>query len=102
MTDSGSRAAVLFNDTLENLEAHFDIRHSMIVMLDAPGRRLYTVASRGYAQSGVGSEIPLGVGVIGVAAAHRTPILIPHATTEYSYGRAIRDSAERAGISAGL
>ncbi|MFN0305721.1 MAG: GAF domain-containing protein, partial [Burkholderiales bacterium] len=42
------------------------------------------------------------VGVIGVAAAHRTPILIPHATTEYSYGRAIRDSAERAGISAGL
>ncbi|MSQ21207.1 MAG: hypothetical protein EXR39_17095 [Betaproteobacteria bacterium] len=94
--------AALFNDTLVNLEVHLDIRHSMIVMHDAPGQRLYTVASRGYAQSGVGSEIPLGVGVIGVAAMHRTPILIPHATTEYSYGRAIRESVLRAGISAGL
>ncbi len=94
--------AALFNDTLANLEAHLDIRHAMIVMHDAPGQRLYTVASRGYAQSGVGSEIPLGVGVIGVAAMHRTPILIPHATIEYSYGRANRDSVACAGISAGL
>lgn len=94
--------ATLFNETLANLATHLDIRHSMIVMLDAAGQRLYTVASRGYAQSGVGSEIPMGVGVIGVAAAHRTPILIPHATTEYSYSRAIRDSVERAGHETGL
>jgi adenylate cyclase len=90
--------ATLFEETLANLATHLDIRHSMIVILDAPGQRLYTVASRGYVQSGVGSEIPVGVGVIGVAAAHRTPILIPHATAEYSYGRAIRESAERAGL----
>ena len=32
--------AALFNDTLANLEGHFDIRHSMILMLDAPGQRL--------------------------------------------------------------
>ncbi|MFN0314564.1 MAG: GAF domain-containing protein [Burkholderiales bacterium] len=91
--------AQLFDETLVNLESHLDIRHSMIVMFDAPGQRLYTVASRGYAQSGVGSEIALGCGVIGVAAAHRTPILISHAAAEYSYGRAIRDSTERAGLS---
>jgi adenylate cyclase len=94
--------ATLFEETLANLATHLDIPHSMIVIHDAPGQRLYTVASRGYGQSGVGSEIPLGIGVIGVAATHRTPILIPHATTEYSYGRAIRDGAERAGLVATL
>jgi len=71
-------------------------------MLDAPGRRLYTVASRGYPQSGVGSEIALGCGVIGVAAEQRTPIRISHMTAEYSYGRAIRESLELAGQGARL
>ena len=36
------------------------IRHSMIHWLDESGERLYLVASRGYAQSGVGSEIRSG------------------------------------------
>jgi adenylate cyclase len=56
------------------------------------------VASRGYPQSGVGSEIALGCGVIGVAARERTPIRIGHMTAEYSYGRAMRESAEREGL----
>ncbi len=43
--------------------------------------------------SGVGSEIPLGHGVIGVAARERTPIRIGHMTAEYAYGRAMRESA---------
>jgi len=89
----------LLDSALALLESAFAIRHSMILMLDAPGQRLYTVASRGYAESGVGSEVALGCGVIGVAAAHATPIRITHMTSEYSYGRAIRDSAERAGMS---
>jgi adenylate cyclase len=53
--------------------------------------RLYTVATRGYADSGVGSEIPYGSGVIGVAAAQATPIRISHFAAEYSYGRAMRE-----------
>jgi adenylate cyclase len=62
-------------------------------MLDEPGARLYTVASRRYEESGVGAEIPLGQGVIGVAARERTPIRIGHMNAEYSYSRAIRESA---------
>src|SRR5262249_48210635 len=50
----------LLDQALAGLESHFDIWHSMILMLDRAGRRLYTVASRGYRQSGVGSEIALG------------------------------------------
>lgn len=92
----------LLEDLLAALEAQLDITHAMVLMLDVPGKRLYTVASRGYPQSGVGSEIALGCGVIGVAAEQRTPIRISHMTAEYSYGRAMRESAELAGLGARL
>jgi adenylate cyclase len=83
----------LFTETLSCLDRQFGILHAMILLLDQPGERLYTVASCGYEASGVGSEIPLGQGVIGVAARERTPIRIGHMNAEYAYGRAIRESA---------
>lgn len=64
----------------------------MVLMTDKGSDRLYTVASRGYDTSGVGSEIPLGHGVIGVAAREKTPIRIGHMSSEYAYSRAIRDA----------
>jgi adenylate cyclase len=88
----------LFQETLGCLQEHFDIRHAMILMLDGPAGRLYTVASCGYAQSGVGSEIPIGEGVIGVAAREGTAIRIGHMTSEYAYGQAIRKHIEQQGM----
>lgn len=87
--------AHLFDRTLEGLEQFCDIRHSMLLMHDERRARLYTVASRGYAQSGVGSEICLGEGVIGVAARERTPIRIGYAAREYLYSRAMREGFAR-------
>jgi adenylate cyclase len=40
----------------------------------------------------------MGHGVIGVAARERTPIRISHMTSEYIYGKAVRDSAEALGL----
>jgi len=60
-------------------------------MFDAAHERLYTVATRGYAESGVGSEIALGEGIIGVAARERTPIRIGYAAREYLYSRSLRE-----------
>lgn len=80
----------LLDATLDTLERDFGITHAMLLMLDAAGQSLYTVASRGYGTSGIGSEIPLGEGVIGVAARMRTPIRINHMTLEYAYSRAMR------------
>jgi hypothetical protein len=94
--------STLLESLLAALEARFDIRHSMVLMLDGAGERLYTVASRGYSSSGVGSEIAIGCGVIGVCAREKTPIRIMHMTAEYSYGRAMRESAERAGMGSSL
>ena len=54
--------------------------------------RLYTVASCGYATSGVGSEIAIGQGVIGVAARERTPVRISHMTNAAHYSHAMRSS----------
>jgi adenylate cyclase len=82
----------LLAELLSCLDMQFGITHAMVLMYDAPRERLYTVASRGYEESGVGSEIPLGEGVIGVAARERTPIRIGHMTAEYAYGRAVRDN----------
>lgn len=80
--------------TLSNLQEQLDIGHAMVLMLDATAEQLYTVASHGYATSGVGSEIRLGQGVIGVAAQERTPVRISHVTNAARYSHAIRDSLD--------
>lgn len=90
----------LLSDTLDCLATEFDIGHSMALLYDHGGGRLYTLASRGYEASGVGSEIPLGDGVIGVAARERTPVRIGHMSAEYAYNRAIRDNAVDGGLHA--
>jgi adenylate cyclase len=90
--------AALFDETLLALDRQFGIRYAMLLMADRRAMRLYSVASRGYAESGVGAEIPFGSGVIGVAARECTPIRIMHRTAEWGYSRAIRDSAARGGM----
>lgn len=83
----------LFDRTLHCLKRHFSIGHALILMRDETADRLYTVASMGYDRSGIGSEIALGQGVIGVAAREGVPIRIGHMTTDYSYGATLRDQA---------
>jgi len=84
----------LLNATLGALADCMDVRHAMMLMLDPVTQRLYTVASCGYATSGVGSEIDIGQGVIGVAARERTPVRIMHLTSAYQYSAAIRNSLQ--------
>lgn len=93
-----SELAALLETALAALADHFDIQHSLVLLLDGSGECLYSVASRGYEASGIGSEIPVGQGVIGVAARERTPIRIGHMTSEYSYSRAVRASAMQGGM----
>ena len=90
--------ARLLDETLACLESRFGIDHAMVLVNDQRRGRLYTVASRGYPDSGIGSEIPLGVGVIGVAARERTAIRMSYAAAEYAYGRAIREHAAAGGM----
>lgn len=84
--------STLLDELLAGLAQHFGIDHAMVLMFDAANSRLYTVASLGYAESGVGSEVALGAGVIGVAAQQQTPIRIAFLTGDYAYSRALRES----------
>ncbi len=105
VTATIGRAATLealVDDTLSGLADALGVDHAMLFMHDAPGARLYLLGSRGYAGSGVGTEIPLGHGVIGVSARQRTPIRITHPATEYAYGRAIRGALVSAACTADL
>ncbi len=88
----------MLDELLAGLQTHFDISHAMVLMLDEAYARLYTVASMGYAESGVGSEVAMGAGVIGVAAQEQTPIRISYMTGDYAYSLALRESlGEEAG-----
>lgn len=87
---------------MDSLETHLGIHHAMVLMLDETGTYLYTVATRGYAASGVGAEISVGSGVIGVAARENTPIRIGHMTLDTAYGRAIRAARVETGQTDGL
>lgn len=82
------------NAVLSALADFAGVRHAMILMLDSGTQRLYTVASSGYATSGVGSEIGMGQGVIGVAARERTPVRIMHMTNASLYSQAMRSSLQ--------
>ena len=84
----------LLQGALAGLQDQLGIEHAMVLMLDASAQQLYTVASCGYATSGVGSEIRLGQGVIGMAARERTPVRISHMTHAALYSHAIRDSMD--------
>lgn len=92
----------LLGRTLEGLESSLGIPNAMILVAETSARKLYTVASRGYPRSGVGSEIPFGCGVIGVAAEQKVPIRISHMAAEYAYSQAVRESALREGITPDL
>lgn len=80
----------LLNELIAILRGPLDMPHAMVLLCDEAGTALYTVASCGYARSGVGSEIALGDGVIGVAAQEHTPVRVNHLTSAYRYSQAVR------------
>jgi hypothetical protein len=81
-------------DGLAELLGH---EHSMLLLLDEDGRRLFTIASHGYEHQGVGSEVTVGDGVIGLAAERATPVRVGNAHQVLKYSRSIRRSYEESG-----
>src|SRR5215469_14945094 len=61
----------LLSVALEALSSLFRCPHSFVMFPDEEGKRLYTGASHGFEPSGVGSEVPIGKGMLGVAAERR-------------------------------
>ena len=84
----------LLTESLEVLANNFGHDHGFIMLVDESGRALYTVASHGYENSGAGSEVLIGEGVLGVAAERRTTVSLANVRNEMSYSRAVRSGFE--------
>ena len=96
--DASDDLAGLADRALSALTPAFDIRHALLTMLDETGSALYTLASIGYTASGVGAEVALGEGIIGVAARERIPVRINYRTGDYAYQAAMRSADSAAPV----
>jgi hypothetical protein len=87
----------LLATALEQLDALFGYAQSFTMVRDESGKRLYTVASHGFAESGVGSEVVIGEGLIGTAAARGIPLRTTNFARERVLSRAVREELTRIG-----
>jgi hypothetical protein len=85
----------LLSTVLGTLEDAVGFEHSMVLMLDETGQRLFVVESRGYEDTGVGAEVAVGEGLIGAVARERQILRMSGVESELRYGRAIRAGLSR-------
>ena len=88
----------LLDSILESLEKLFGFTHSMILLADELPGRVVTISSRGYAESGVGSEVGFGEGIVGMVAEARKPIRISGHLRQMLYAYAVARRAREQGL----
>lgn len=87
----------LLSVALEALSSLFGCAHSFVLFPDEEGKHLYTAASLGFEPSGVGSEVLIGKGMLGVAAERHAAVRTTHMATEMILARAIRSAIKHRG-----
>ncbi|HVK87469.1 MAG TPA: GAF domain-containing protein [Kofleriaceae bacterium] len=87
----------LLSSALAALDEVFGFSHGMILVPDDTGQRLITLASHGYGDDGIGAEVKLGEGLIGVVAQTRRLLRISAVESALHYGRAIRAEVQASG-----
>jgi adenylate cyclase len=86
--------------SLDAMETVLGFRHSMILLASGDERVLTVAASRGYDGGRTGAEIPLGQGVLGVAARRRRVVRMGNVATQRAYLTGVRARTEAAGQAA--
>lgn len=87
----------VINTALDSLSALFGYDHSFFMAPDEEGRRLFTLGSRGFGESGIGSETWIGEGILGVAAERREVVRTTDLSRDVLYSGAVRSTVERRG-----
>ena len=83
--------------SLDAMETVLGFRHSMILVASGDERVLTVAASRGYNGARTGAEIPLGQGVLGVAARRRRVVRMGNVATQRAYLAGVRARTQAAG-----
>jgi predicted pyridoxine 5'-phosphate oxidase superfamily flavin-nucleotide-binding protein len=93
-------------DTLVEVTVHglaevLGYTNTMVLLADEQGERLYTIASHGYDDEGVGSEVVVGEGMAGMAALRCTPQRSGNLRQVMRYAHAVERSYADHGIGPG-
>jgi transcriptional regulator with GAF, ATPase, and Fis domain len=92
----------IYGVVLRTMDELFGFRHALILLLDEGGRTLSVAAGRGYKRPSTGARVPLGTGVIGLAARQRKVLRVGNLSRHRAYAAAVRKEIERHGGGAEL
>jgi len=87
----------LLESILETIESLFGFSHSMVLLAGDQPDRFTTIATRGYTGRGVGSEVGIGDGIIGMVAEARKPIRISGLLRHLLYANAVAQRVSESG-----
>lgn len=88
-----TETARIFDALLDGVLAMLEVPAAILFQHDLARDMLVTLASRGYPNSGAGSEIASGVGIAGAAAALGRPVRVSDMSRVRRFGAAIRDTS---------
>ncbi len=88
----------LLDNILERVERIFGFGHAMLMLTSDQPERLELMASRGYPQGGVGSDVGFGEGIIGMVAEARRAIRISGMLRSLLYADAVARRSIRLGL----
>jgi predicted pyridoxine 5'-phosphate oxidase superfamily flavin-nucleotide-binding protein len=91
----------LVGATVDGLRDTLGYEHVLLMLLDEAATQLYTIASTGYEEEGVGSEVTLGEGVVGLAASRCVPMQAGNLGQMRKYSRSVRAAYEASGMGPG-
>lgn len=84
----------LLSTLLDALRDELSFEHTMLLLPDETGKRLVSLASRGYGETGIGAEVQVGDGLIGTVAQTQRTTRITNVSASLNYGRAIGRTAQ--------
>lgn len=88
----------MVDTALRGLDELLGHPHSILMLWDEATPRLYTIASRGYAEEGVGSEVLAGDGMLGIVAERCTPVRRGGVRQMQKYASRVRQAFDDHGV----